>query len=269
MPIWPIGGRGRGKSAGKGLVGGRESAGKRDPERPDASQFPVLEFGNDQSVVLQPGKAVTVAQPMADICIVFDTTASMNEKIQGLIDCMAGFADHLARMSLDWRLSVLPFGDLTVPGDRIDAGLPFVASAAGARNQLRTMPRFAGGGNNGESSIEALFSAIAKPWRPKAVRVVLLLTDEPALGADRAEEVLSRLNSAEIVCFVASPDHDYFRSWAASTGGHWVRISQSMDTRAILKLLRGLVKDVAKAASDVHAIAGGSYRKYLELTRGQ
>jgi len=43
-------------------------------------------------------------------------------------------------------------------------------------------------------------------------------------------------------------------------------ISQSMDTRDILKLLRGLVKDVAKAASDLHEIAGGSYRKYLEIT---
>jgi hypothetical protein len=42
-----------------------------------------------------------------------------------------------------------------------------------------------------------------------------------------------------------------------------------MDTRDILRLLRGLVKDVVKAASDMHAIAGGSYRKFLELTKGE
>jgi hypothetical protein len=256
MPIWPIGSKGRRPR-------------ERNPEKPDASRLPVLELGDGRSVALQPGKTVSVARPMADICIVFDTTYSMNAKIQGLINCMAGFAEDLASLSLDWRLSVLPFGDLTVPGDRIDAGLPFVASAAAAKSQLRAMPRFAGGGNNGESSIEALFSAIAKPWRPKAVRVVVLLTDEPALGADRAEEVLSRLNSAEIICFVASPGHGYYRAWAARTGGHWVKISQSMDTRDILRLLRGLVKDVAKAASDMHAVAGGSYRKYLELTQGR
>ena len=141
-----------------------------------------------------------------------------------------------------------------------------MASADEARRQLRAMPRFAGGGNEGESSIEALLAAIAKPWRPKAVRVVLLITDEPALGADRAKDVLRRLNSAEIICFVASPDRDYFRSWASGAGGQWAMISQSMDTRDILKLLRGLVKDVAKAASDLHEIAGGSYRKYLEIT---
>jgi von Willebrand factor type A domain-containing protein len=268
MPIWPIGSRGRGKPAGKDLAGDEESEHQRNPERPGATQLPVLELRDGQSVTLQPGKVVTVARPMADICIVFDTTGSMSGKIQGLIDCMSGFADDLAELSLDWRLSVLPFGDLTVPGDRIDAGLPFVASVAEARSQLREMPRFSGGGNAGESSIEALLSAIAKPWRPKAVRVVVLLTDEPALGAERADEVLGRLNSAEIICFVASPRHGYYRSWAAETGGHWVQISQSMDTNDILRLLRGLVKDVAKAASDVHAIAGGSYRKYLELTTG-
>jgi hypothetical protein len=263
MPMWPIGSRGRGKSAGKDLSSSQE----RNPEGLDASRLPVLELGDGRSVALQPGKAVIVARPMADICIVFDTTSSMNGKIEGLITCMADFADDLASLSLDWRLSVLPFGDLTVPGDRIDAGLPFVASAAAARSQLRAMPRFSGGGNNGESSIEAVSCAIAKPWRPKAVRVVVLLTDEPALGADRAEEVLSALNSAEIICFVASPAHAYYRSWAAKTGGHWVKISKSMDTRDILRLLHGLVRDVAKAASDMHAIAGGSYRKYLELTR--
>jgi hypothetical protein len=154
------------------------------------------------------------------------------------------------------------------PGDRVDVELPFVASAAEARRQLRTMPRFSGGGNEGESSIEAVLGATAKPWRPKAVRVILLLTDEPALDAQRVEEVLGQLKSAEIVSFVASPDHAYYRSWAAGTGGKWAKISQSMDTREIINLLRGLVKDVAKAASDVHAIAGGSYRKYLEIGAG-
>jgi hypothetical protein len=42
-----------------------------------------------------------------------------------------------------------------------------------------------------------------------------------------------------------------------------------MDTRDVLNLLRGLVRNVAKAASDLHAIAGGSYRRYLEITDGK
>jgi hypothetical protein len=264
MPIWPLGDRGRRETDGKDLAGRPGN----QPESPGNDQATVLELGDGRAVALHPGTAVTVARPMADICIAFDTTGSMSGKIAGLINCMAGFAEDLAGLSLDWRISVLPFGDLTISGDRVDVNLPFVASAAEARNQLRTMPRFSGGANEGESSIEAMLGAISKPWRPKAVRVVLLLTDEPALGAERAEEVLHQLRSAEIVCFIASPDHPYFRSWATETGGKWAKISRSMDTREILNLLRRLVKDVAKAASDVHAIAGGSYRKYLEITSG-
>jgi hypothetical protein len=256
--------RKRGKLAGKDLTG----ASAAEPESLDNDRAPVLELGDGRAIALQPGTTVAVARPMADICVVFDTTGSMNGKIRGLIDCMADFAADLAALSLDWRISVLPFGDLTFPGDRVEVNLPFVDSVAEARRQLRTMPRFSGGTNDGESSVEALLGAVAKPWRPKAVRVVLLLTDEPALGAERAKDLLRQLQSAEIVAFVASPDHGYYRSWAEKTGGKWARISQSMDTRDILGLLRGLVKDVAKAASDVHAIAGGSYRKYLEITSG-
>lgn len=264
MPIWPLGDRGRRNTAGKDLAGKPVNL----PESPGNGPATMLDLGDGRSVALQPGTAVTVARPLADICIAFDTTGSMSGKIAGLINCMAGFAGDLAELTLDWRISVLPFGDLTIPGDRVEVNLPFVASVAEARNQLAAMPRFSGGANEGESSIEAILGAISKPWRPKAVRVVVLLTDEPALGAERAEEVLHRLRSAEIVCFVASPDHSYFRAWATETGGKWGKISRSMDTREILDLLRRLVKDVAKAASDMHAIAGGSYRKYLEITAG-
>lgn len=220
------------------------------------------------SVSLQPGTSVRVQRSLADICIVFDTTGSMSDKIDGLVSCMSAFVDHLGQLSLDWRMSVLPFGDLTIPGDRVELQWPFVQTVDQAKQQLRQMPRFAGGGNDGESSVEAVLGATGKPWRRGAVRVAVLLTDEPALGAGRSQQVLAKLHSAEIVTFVASPAHSYYQSWAARTGGKWVLIGQSMDTNALLKLLRGLVSDVAKAAAEVHAIAGGSYKKYLEITSG-
>lgn len=241
---------------------------KRDLEKTGSAALPVLDLGDGRTVELRPGSSVQTARPMADICIVFDTTGSMNGKISGLIKCMSEFVGQLSQLSLDWRISCLPFGDLAVPGDRVVTDLPFVTSAREAKQQLRDMPRFSGGGNGGESSIEAVAGAIGKPWRPKAVRVAVLLTDEPAEGADRAPALLSQLRSAEIVAFVASPDCDYYLSWAARTGGKWVKISQSMDTRELLDLLRGLVTDIAKTAADVHAIGGGSYQRYLQITSG-
>jgi hypothetical protein len=100
------------------------------------------------------------------------------------------------------------------------------------------------------------------------VKVIVLLTDEPALDARRSQRVLGRLRSGEIITFVASPRYDYYQSWAEGTGGRWFEIGPSMDMRALLKLLRGLVSDVATVAAEVHAIAGGDVRKYLALTSG-
>jgi hypothetical protein len=187
----------------------------------------------------------------------------MSGKIKGLINSMTDFVDQLGRVALDWRISVLPFGDLTINGDRVVTDLPFVTTAEEAKKQLRDMPRFSGGGNVGESSIEAVLGATAKPWRDGAVRIVILLTDEPALEPERSDEVLGTLLSTEIITFVASPDHDYYKSWAARTEGEWFRIGQSMDTEALMDLLHRLVGDVAAVAADVIEKAGGNHGEYL------
>jgi hypothetical protein len=163
---------------------------------------------------------------------------------------------------------MLPFGDLTVAGDRVDLQFPFVKTVDQAKQELRRMPRFSGGGNDGESAIDAVLGAMGKPWRNGAVRIAVLLTDEPAHGTHRSRRVLAMLHSAKIVMFVASPNYDYYKSWAAGTGGEWFEIGPSMDTRALLNLLRSLVGDVATVAAEVHAIAGGDYNKYLQITSG-
>lgn len=236
------------------------------PQSP--ARVPIIDLGDGTFVAPRPGESVNLERSRVDICIVFDTTGSMSDKIAGLIDCMAGFVDQLGKLSLDWRISVLPFGDLTIPGDRVELQLPFVKTVAQAKQQLRQMPRFSGGANKGESSIDAVLGAVGKPWRQGTVRIAVLLTDEPALGTHRSQVVLAKLRSAEIIAFVASPNLDYYRSWATSTGGKWFEIGQSMDTRALLALLRGLVRDVATVAAEVHAIAGGNYQKYLQITSG-
>jgi hypothetical protein len=153
----------------------------------------MLDMGDGTLVNLRPGTSVQVERSMADICIVFGTTGSMSDKIAGLIGCMSGFVDQLGKLSLDWRISVVPFGDLTVPGDAVMTDLAFVRSVEQAQQQLRQMPRFSGGANLGESAMEGMLGAIRKPWRQGAVKIVVLLTDEPALGEERSQQVLGRL----------------------------------------------------------------------------
>jgi hypothetical protein len=215
---------------------------------------------------LQPGTRVNfAAQPLVDICLVFDTTGSMSDKIDGLSSCMTGFVDRLAGLGLDWRITTVPFGDLTVPRDRVVGDLPFVRSVIAAKALIRRMPRFSGGANEGESSIEAMRTALSKPWRDGAVKILVLLTDEPAVGPERADVVRRAIRQAEAICFCVTSDAPYYRTWAAESAGTWVQIAATMDTGALLAKLRSLIDDVATVAADVHAVAGGSVRRYLEL----
>lgn len=236
---------------------------------PGPTKGPMILQPDGRLVNLRPGERVSVrasAKPKVDICFVFDTTGSMSDKVDGLVACTSDMVIHLARMELDWRVTTVPFGDLTIPGDRVVAQLPFVSKEQEAIAQLHHMPRFSGGSNVGESAVEAMQAGLGKPWRQGAVKLLVLLTDEPALGSDRASSILMALRRAESICFVASPDIEYFRAWAEQNGGAWYPISASMDTGKLLALLRGLVRRMVVVAQEVHTLAGGSVHEYLRLS---
>lgn len=241
------------------------------PSLPSApGHAPMLRLPDGQIVRPEPGQTIWIPHSKGgavDICFVFDTTGSMSDKIDGLVRCMVEFVDELAKLKLDWRITAVPFGDLTIPGDRVVDGLPFVTTRAQGERLLRTLPRFSGGGNEGESSIEAVLAALKKPYRKEAVTVLVVLTDEPPLQTAqlRFDTVARALRAREVICFVASPPLKGFRRWATENGGQWYRIGQVMDTSALLAFLRSLVKNVAHVARAVHEVGGGSVRQYLAL----
>jgi hypothetical protein len=130
---------------------------------------------------------------------------------------------------------------------------------------LESLPRFNGGWNKGESSLEAVLAALDKPYRRRAVVVLVVLTDEPPLQTRKltAAHVAERLLAKEVICFVAAPDRPGYRRWADENGGKWYPISQTMDTSALLGYLRSLVRDLPQVAKAVHELGGGSVRRYL------
>jgi hypothetical protein len=213
-----------------------------------------------------------VEEGEVDICFVFDTTGSMSNKINGLVNCMVEFVGELARLRLDWRVTAVPFGDLTVPGDRVVEDLKFVSTRDAAQDLLRKLPRFNGGANEGESSLEAVMAACRKDYRSQAVKVLVVLTDEPPLKSSQltAAHVGDMIAQEEFICFVAAPDPrtqgsrvEGFRSWARDNGGEWYPINQTMPTDELLAFLKSLVKAIPKVAKK--AIEAGSVRRYLEL----
>ncbi len=217
-------------------------------------------------VLLRPGDSVRTQRRMVDLCFVFDTTGSMSNKIDGLIACMGSLVTELAQMHLDWRVTTVPFGDLTVPGDRIVGELPFTTSEAGAKQQLRNMPRFHGGANDGESAVEAMIAAVQKPYREQAVKVLVLITDEPALLSQQVTPIAvdNGLAAIDAICFTVAPNMEYYKRWAISRGGRWHQVARAVDTSAIAALFRSLLAQVVEVTDSVHRLGNGSVQKYLE-----
>src|SRR5690348_16944400 len=109
----------------------------------DAAGEPELELPDPPATDEEPWPDDPAdGRSQVDICFVFDTTGSMSDKIDGLTRCMVEFVGALAELALNWRITAVPFGDLTVKGDRVVGDLPFVNTRAQAEDMLRTLPRF-------------------------------------------------------------------------------------------------------------------------------
>jgi Mg-chelatase subunit ChlD len=206
------------------------------------------------------------AKATADVVFVIDTTGSMNDKIDALIESCQSFVDRLASKRIDWVAAVVGFGDLTVEGDRIVA-TPFTSSAERVKSLLRGLPRYSGGGNEGESSLEALQAALHRSgYRPGATKVVILITDEPALQRQlRPAAMTGQLREAGAITFVLSPNIKYFRSMATDTGGKWWNVDSGGDFSQILTVFDQIATKVASTVAAVHELAEGDVKEYLGL----
>lgn len=203
-----------------------------------------------------------------DLYVVFDTTGSMNNKIDGLVACTSALVGDLAQSELDWLLTAIPFGDLTVQGDTIDTSLPWVNNQKAADAMLRSMRRNGGGANSGESAFEAVNAALAKKGRSDGLRVVLLVTDEPALThAVSPQCVLDALRQADVLCNVISPDIAYYRKMAEATGGSWLHIASHVDMGGLIRAWGDLGARIAARTSRV-AELGGSPQRLMALETG-
>jgi hypothetical protein len=226
---------------------------------------PDLRITNEAKVVrMEIGRDSTKAR--ADLVFVIDTTGSMNDKIDGLVESCESFVDKLARRHIDWVAAVVGFGDLTVEGDRIVA-TSFSSSADHVKALLRGLPRYSGGGNEGESSLEAVQAALDQPgYRPDAIKVFVLITDEPALQRGlRPSTMTGRLREAGAIAFVLSPNIKYFREMAKDTGGQWWNVDSGGDFSQILSIFDKIATKVASTVAAVQKLAGGDVREYMSL----
>jgi len=204
-------------------------------------------------------------KPAIDLVFVMDTTGSMSNKIEGLLATSERFVEEFAKMNLDHRIAVVAFGDLRIPYDRIER-TGFTSDIKVTRKSLRNIPRFSGGGNEGESPLEAIQSAREMSFRSDAVKVLILITDEPA-HQDKytTAEMTSLLMEDEFLVFVVSPSINYYKSLAKKNGGKWYQISASTDFTDLLDMFNDLASKVSDTVSNVYKLSDGNVSKYLQL----
>jgi hypothetical protein len=196
---------------------------------------------------------------------VIDTTGSMSDKIESLLATCRQFADDFNALRLNHRIAIVSFGDLRVQGDKIQ-NTAFTSKVETTKKSLQNIPRNSGGGNEGESSLEALERALSLPFRSDAVKAIVLITDEPAdQHRLNAEEIIGRLTERQMLVFVASPPFKYYQRMALRNGGQWYRISAHTNFNDLLKMFRDLAKKVSQVVSDVYQIGDGSVGDYLRL----
>ena len=173
--------------------------------------------------------------------------------------------DGFTALDLAHRVAVVAFGDLTVPGDKIEV-TAFTDKVKVTKKSLQNIPRYGGGSNEGESSLEALEKALALPFRTNAVQVIILITDEPALQHNiRASDMVNRLARRQVLTFVVSPPLAYFKEIAVKSGGKWYQVTADIDFTDLMEMFKKVAREVSQVVSDVYSIGDGSVAAYLQL----
>ncbi|MBP3958525.1 VWA domain-containing protein [Gemmata sp. G18] len=121
------------------------------------------------------------APPEADIVFVLDVTGSMQKQIDGLKDGIGTFANDLREAKVDARFGCIAFRDLTEgePSQILKfRGSQFTDDASAFSNEVARL-RARGGGDDPESSLEAIIEAAGYDFRKGATRSLILITDAP------------------------------------------------------------------------------------------
>ena len=243
---------------------------KRLKDITDSIERKQIAAGTDDAIEIrrepiEPVNNRTATGRGVDLVFVIDTTGSMSDKIESLLATCSQFADDFNTLRLNHRIAIVAFGDLRVRGDKIQ-NTGFTDNVEVTKKSLRHVPRNNGGGNFGESSLEALDRALSLPFRSDAVKVIVLITDEPADQHQlKADDLIGRLVERQVLVFVAAPSQDYFKRMAQRTGGKWYKISAHTRFDDLLAMFRDLARKVSQVVFDVYQVGEGNVADYLRL----
>lgn len=206
-----------------------------------------------------------------DIIFVFDTTGSMNTKIEALLSSCGQFVMESEKLNLDINFALISFGDILQPerGDKITKEVDLTSDLSRIKRGLQQITRNCGFANQGESSFEAIFKAFEIKCRDRSIKSIILITDEPAhMHNFSSQTVIAELKKREYLTFVIATDEHYYKEIAEKTGGVWKQISADTRFEDILKIFKDLANKISEISLAVLE-SGGSVRAYLEAQNPQ
>lgn len=205
-----------------------------------------------------------------DIAFVMDTTGSMSDKIEALISMIIKFVELPVKYNLDPKFLLVSFGDLKIWGDKIELVCPLTGNTSKIKRSLREIPRNSGGANEGESSFEAIEFTLNQDFRKESIKVLVLITDEPAhIDSITPGRLYNMVSSANFLAYVLSPDEPYYKELAKRFNGEWSEISAQSNLDSLKKLFESIAAKVSHRADDIFKLTGGDVSAYRRLTSGK
>jgi hypothetical protein len=141
--------------------------------------------------------------PQVDILFVLDVTGSMQPQIDGVKRSIVGFADELEKRRLDARVGLLAFRDRLIneesvvlqfpQKDKPEMMGPFTYDRKRFQEEVGKL-KASGGGDEPESSLDALALASRQPFRESANKVLIHITDASPHVPDKEIKSFSELN---------------------------------------------------------------------------
>ena len=197
-------------------------------------------------------------KPPLDIVFVLDVTQSLDPQIAGLRDGIGQFVKALKDKDLEPRIGLVAFRDIIydkVPFEWLKFNGQLFTTDTKAFSEEVGKLKAMGGGDDPESSLDAIVEAAKYPFRPGALRVLLLITDEKpqtkgnSVPMKRALEVLAEKKIDQVHLVIKKADLPDYQALQNGRKGGFFDFQQASKkvpgTEGFASLLPLLSKEIA------------------------